>query len=132
MLLRRLGMRSSTILMAASLSMIACSGKPSVPANANQQHTSPSDPAQTPGKTTTETISQFRFRPEALTVNLGDTVEWKNSDSLPHTATAENEKDFDSGSIADGASWRFTANKKGSFDYICTLHPNMHGKLVVQ
>ena len=39
---------------------------------------------------------------------------------------------FDSKSIAAGASWRFKASKPGVYDYICTLHPNMKGTLKVE
>jgi len=49
---------------------------------------------------------------------------------VPHTATAPGT--FDSGPIAAGAAWRYTAAKKGRFDYVCTLHTTMKGVLVVE
>ncbi|HSU58031.1 MAG TPA: cupredoxin family copper-binding protein [Bryobacteraceae bacterium] len=81
--------------------------------------------------THTVEIKDFKYRPALLTVKIGDTVEWKNEDIFPHTVTAVN-KSFDSGSISPGGSWKFVARKTGSFDYFCTFHPNMKGKLVVQ
>jgi len=83
------------------------------------------------GTVHTVTIDGFGFKPPSLTVKQGDTVEWSNTDPVPHTATA-NDASFDSGSIAAGASYRFTAKKKGHFDYICTFHPTMKGQLVVE
>ena len=77
-------------------------------------------------------IRGLKFQPNIITANVGDTLEWKNDDIVPHTATTTDSKEFDSGSIAVGGSWKFVASKKGSFLYNCTLHPNMHGKLVVQ
>ncbi len=77
-------------------------------------------------------ISHFKYQPDTLTVKVGDTVEWKNTDIVPHTVTAANRKLFDSGRIVKGASWRFTVTSKGTYDYLCTLHPNMKGKLIVQ
>jgi len=74
-------------------------------------------------------ISNFKFAPATLTVNSGDSVVWKNADVAPHTATG---KGFDSGTIAAGASWRFTANKKGTYSYICSFHPTMKGRLIVK
>lgn len=71
------------------------------------------------------------YAPETLTVNAGDTVVWVNKDPFPHTATAE-EKQFDSGLIAAGASWKHTFTEKGRFPYICTYHPTMKGTLVVR
>src|SRR4051812_48686176 len=58
-------------------------------------------------------ISGFKFDPAVLTVNVGDTVEWKNADDVAHTATAR-DKTFDSGQLATGASWKYVAAKKGS------------------
>jgi plastocyanin len=77
-------------------------------------------------------INHFKYQPERLTIHEGDTVEWTNLDIVPHTATAVNRKPFDSGRIAKGASWRFTFTRKGTYEYLCTLHPNMKGKLVVE
>lgn len=85
-----------------------------------------------PATVKTVVIDHFQFQPDALEVHAGDTVEWKNDDIVPHTVTAADSKSFDSGPIASGASWRFTAPKKGTYDYLCTLHPNMKAKLIVQ
>ena len=79
----------------------------------------------------TVTIDGFEFRPPVVTVRQGDAIVWRNSDPLPHTATGKTGS-FDSGSIAAGGTFRFTAAKKGRFDYICTLHPTMKGVLVVE
>ena len=77
------------------------------------------------------TIDAFEFKPAKLTVKAGDTVEWRNADPVPHTATSTS-GGFDSGSIAAGASWRFVATKKGRFGYVCTFHPIMKGEIVVE
>ncbi|HEX6138055.1 MAG TPA: cupredoxin family copper-binding protein [Casimicrobiaceae bacterium] len=77
------------------------------------------------------TIDGFAFKPPVITVRLGDTVEWRNTDPVPHTATAK-DAGLDSGEIAANGTWRFTAKKKGRFAYICTLHPIMKGELVVE
>lgn len=75
-------------------------------------------------------IRDFRYFPESLTVNAGDTIVWKNEDRAPHTATARDT--FDSGTIAYGKTWTFVADRKGTFSYICTLHPRMQATLIVQ
>jgi plastocyanin len=76
-------------------------------------------------------IDGFEFKPAVVTVKQGDIVEWQNRDPLPHTATAKVAK-LDSGEIATGARFRFTAGAKGRIDYICTLHPTMKGTVVVE
>jgi plastocyanin len=76
-------------------------------------------------------IDAFEFHPPVVTVRQGDVVEWDNRDPVPHTATAKDAK-LDSGDIAAGGKFRFTAKAKGRFAYICTLHPTMKGTLVVE
>jgi plastocyanin len=78
-------------------------------------------------------IRNFAFDPATVTVHPGDTVEWKNEDNAPHTATADTPKPgFDSGVVQPGAAWRYDAREKGTYNYICTIHPYMKGKLIVQ
>jgi plastocyanin len=87
---------------------------------------------QASAKTQTVLIDQFLFQPSVITVQHGETVRWKNIGSVPHTATSTDGKTFDSTSIAAGRSWSFKPLKKGTFSYVCTLHPNMKGKLIVK
>ena len=86
-------------------------------------------PADKPA-THTVTIEGVAYQPSVLVVNRGDTVVWINKDPFPHTVTAS--AAFDSHDIPAGATWRYVARKTGSFQYICTLHPNMQGTLRVQ
>ncbi|MBV8273638.1 MAG: cupredoxin family copper-binding protein [Verrucomicrobia bacterium] len=83
----------------------------------------------------TVAIRDFKFEPATVTVHVGENVQWKNEDFVPHTATADGEAQkpaFDSGTINTGAAWRYVASKKGTYNYTCTRHPNMKGKLIVQ
>jgi plastocyanin len=57
-------------------------------------------------------------------------VEWINKDIVDHTATARN-KAWDV-KIPTGKTGRLTLEKAGTFEYYCTLHPNMVGKLIVR
>ena len=68
--------------------------------------------------------------PETVTVKRGDIVVWTNKDPFPHTVTATGA--FDSGPIAAGKSWRFTARRVGTYSYVCSLHSNMKGTLRVE
>lgn len=82
-------------------------------------------------KTHTVTIEGMRFQPDSLTIARGDTVVWVNKDLVPHTATSEGGS-FDSQIIQSEKSWKFTARKKGEFDYTCTFHPTMKAILRVE
>jgi plastocyanin len=84
-------------------------------------------------QTRTVEIRGSKFMLGSLTVNVGDTVEFKNNDIVPHTATSTaTPPAFDSGRIGVEESWKYVAGKKGVFDYECSFHPNMQGKIIVQ
>jgi plastocyanin len=88
-------------------------------------------PALAAAETHTILMEGVAFVPQTLTVKPGDVVVWVNKDLFPHTATAQNRK-FDSGEIAPGKTWKYTAKKPGKFSYVCTLHPTMKATLVVK
>lgn len=77
------------------------------------------------------TIAGFAFDPASITVRVGDSVTWRNEDSAPHTATAD-DGSFDTGNLGDGASASVTFQQAGTFGYLCTIHPSMRGTVVVQ
>ena len=80
--------------------------------------------------TYTVLIDGVKYVPETITVRRGDTVVWVNKDPFPHTATAKGS--FDSRTIAEGKSWKWTPRKAGEYAYVCTLHPNMTGTVKVE
>ncbi len=81
--------------------------------------------------THTITIERMAFTPAEVTVHPGDRVVWVNRDPFPHTATATG-RAFDSGSVAPDKSWSWRAGKAGDYDYLCTLHTTMKGKVIVE
>lgn len=87
--------------------------------------------AEATPRTYVVTIDQMRFDPPQLTVHLGDRVLWQNKDLVSHTASAD-AKAFDSHEIGPAGTWRFVARHRGHYAYHCTLHPVMHGELIVQ
>lgn len=76
------------------------------------------------------TIANFAFSPGTTTVHVGDTVTWTNEDSAPHTATAK-DGSFDTGILTKGRSASHTFTQPGTFTYYCSVHPYMHGTVVV-
>jgi amicyanin len=78
-------------------------------------------------KTTIKNISYMQPR---ISVTVGTTVEWTNSDPLPHTVTAV-DKSFNSGLIQPGKTYRHTFTKAGTYNYFCQPHPFMKGVVVV-
>ena len=127
---RKPNLVSVTLALLGTLALMAAAGFPS--------HASAGWPANSGSaqpKVVTVEIRAFKFEPATVNVQVGDIVEWKNDDIVPHTATegGEGQKPvFDSRTIQTGAAWRYVAQIKGTYNYTCTLHPNMHGKLIVQ
>ncbi|MCV7199763.1 cupredoxin family copper-binding protein [Mycobacterium angelicum] len=75
-------------------------------------------------------IDNFAFAPAVLTVRAGSTVTWTNRDEEPHTVAA-NDGSFRSPGMGTGASFSHTFATPGTFDYVCSIHPSMHGTVVV-
>jgi amicyanin len=75
-------------------------------------------------------IDNFAFAPATLTVKAGATVTWTNKDEDPHTVV-DNGGAFRSQALGSGGTYSFTFPTAGTFDYICSVHPFMHGTVVV-
>jgi len=76
-------------------------------------------------------IDNFVFGPAALTVTPGTTVTWINQDDIPHTVAAS-DKSFKSKVLDTDERFSFTFTKPGEYDYFCSLHPHMTGKVIVK
>ena len=76
------------------------------------------------------------FLPAMVSINAGDTVEWANIDTAAHTVTGGSPAMglsgvFDSSLLMAGASYAFTFDEAGSYDYFCMVHPWMVGSVSV-
>lgn len=132
--------RAITILaLGPVLLLAACGGgsgddKPgAAPASAATATPTAAKTAAAQGAATTEVaIKGFAFNPRTVKVKVGDTIAWTNDDAAPHTVTAKSGGDLDSGTLAQGAGFEFTASKPGTIQYFCSIHPNMTGTIEVQ
>ena len=92
-------------------------------------------------------IADKAFEPADVTVSVGDTVTWTVTKSInePHTVTSGTPSATGNGAVfdsskddpglaklkADGGTFSFTFDREGTFDYFCTIHPTMIGKVTV-
>ncbi len=128
--------RVITILaLAPVLLLAACGGGDSedaAPASAATTATPAAAEKAPKGRATTKVaIEGFAFAPRTVKVKVGDTVSWTNDDAAPHTVTAKSGGDMDSGTLAQGASFEFTASEPGTISYFCAIHPSMLGTIEV-
>ena len=76
-------------------------------------------------------IDNFSFGPQTLTVSVGTTVVWTNSDDIPHTVVSTDGV-FKSKVRDTDEKFSYTFTKAGTYPYFCSVHPKMTGKVVVQ
>jgi plastocyanin len=76
----------------------------------------------------TVTIQDLAYTPETLTIQAGATVTWVWQDgAIAHDVKGDG---FQSKVMSEGTfSHRF--DQPGTYDYLCTLHPNMTGVIEV-
>jgi plastocyanin len=112
-------------------SLTACGG------SSNSSPTSPSTPAPPPAAAADVTITiqgmagGQSFSPAGAAVKAGQTVAWKNSDSIGH-AIAQDGGGFSTPAIGPGAtSAPIMISTTGTLAYHCSIHPSMTGSLTV-
>ncbi len=90
--------------------------------------------AETPSNTTGGNIIEvkmegFAFNPDSVAISPGDTVKWINMDSARHDVSGS---DFKSNMLQKGDSYEHQFTKSGIYDYVCSVHPNMKGTIIVK
>ncbi len=122
-----------TIAAVAVTLTLACSSN-----NSNPSPTTPS-PTPTPGPSGAADVTlnivglagSNSFSPNPGTIRVGQTLAWKNTDQITHTATGD-AGGFNTGNVASGAtSAPITMSTAGTFTYHCAIHPSMTGTLTV-
>ncbi len=94
-----------------------------------------------------EINDKLRFVPTEITIEAGDTVEWRNIGSIPQTVAADprrahssrnielpaDAEPFDSGWVMGGQWVRYTFSEPGVYRYICLPHERarMLGTVIV-
>jgi plastocyanin len=131
--MRRTHLISSLLAIAVSAMLLAACGGGDDDDGGNASastRSSSSQPASNASSSAVK-IEDFKFQPSTLTVKSGAQVSVTNDDSTAHTATAD-DNSFDTGTVDPGSSGTISVNKPGSYAYHCSIHPFMHGTLVVK
>ncbi len=79
-------------------------------------------------------IQGFKFVPAEISIPAGTTVKWTNLDSVSHTVTSTSAPaggEFGTNTLGNGESGSVVFNTAGTYDYKCSIHPNMKGKIIV-
>jgi plastocyanin len=78
----------------------------------------------------TVTIADFAFIEPQITLPVGSSLTWTNSDSFGHSVVADDDS-FRSETLESGATFVHTFDTAGDFTYICGIHPSMTGTVTV-
>ena len=116
---------AASLLLAGAVAAQSASGSP-----AASMAMSPAPSMAPAASATAVTISGFAFGPASISVAVGSTVTWTNQDGTAHTVTAD-DGSFDSGSLAQGATFSQTFDTPGTYTYHCAIHSSMTGTVTV-
>jgi len=75
-------------------------------------------------------ISNFAFAPATVSVTAGTTVTWTNRDQIAHTVS-DTQNGIASPVLNQNQTYSHTFTKPGTYHYFCTIHPFMHGTVIV-
>ena len=75
-------------------------------------------------------IANFAFAPAEITIAPGESVTWTNDDGAPHGL------EFNDGApgtdlLLPKASFSRRFDQPGTYDYNCSVHPYMTGRIIV-
>jgi plastocyanin len=76
-------------------------------------------------------IVNFKFDPGTLTVDVGTKVTWTQLDETIHDSTSKT-KVWSSPILNKGDKYSYTFTKAGTYEYWCSIHPEMLGRVVVK
>jgi len=78
-------------------------------------------------------VIDYGFSPQQLTLHLGASVTWTNDGNDGHDVTGSGPGgEWRSGPLAPSERYTRDFNLTGTYDFVCTIHPEMHGRIVVQ
>jgi plastocyanin len=77
-------------------------------------------------------IDNFQFSPSLLSATVGTAVTWINNDDVPHLIV-ESHNRFRSSPVLDSDQrYSVKLTQAGTYDYFCSLHPKMQGRILVR
>jgi len=76
-------------------------------------------------------IINFQFTPAEVTIAPGESVTWVNDDGAPH-GLEYNDGSLGKDLLLPGESYNRRFDQPGTYDYNCSVHPYMTGRVIVR
>lgn len=78
-------------------------------------------------------IKDIDFSPRTITIERGQSVTWRFLDrSVVHNVTSRGRPRFRGSPTKRSGTYTVRFRKPGTYRYVCTVHPNMRGRVVVR
>ncbi len=78
-------------------------------------------------------IYKFKFQPQEITINSGDTIVWVNKEKRQyHNVWFEQLGDVEPDYLFPGETYKKTFPDSGTFPYRCGPHPEMTATVIVK
>jgi amicyanin len=124
--------RLAALVAASTVALAACGSAAGTTAMPTPNApTATSNQSATSGTVTADVgIVNFKFSPAMLTVKVGTTVVWTNNDSIAHSVNFAT-GGINSNVLNQNDQFTYTFTTPGTYDYICSIHPFMHGSITV-
>ena len=121
---------AALVTLSAAAAFSACGGEE------ESGSASPQPKATAAADAATVTTKTFIYKPNPITVKAGTTVTFTNLDGTIHTITAGTREKptpelFDGQLDPASGKFEFTFDKAGTYEYYCTKHAGMSGKVIV-
>lgn len=92
--------------------------------------------ADVPADAVIVNINKMKYETPEITIKAGQTVTWINLEAMPHNVDfvkgVVGENELKGAMLKKGQAFSVTFNEAGSYDYHCTPHPFMRGKVIVE
>lgn len=96
----------------------------------------PAPATEAPADAVIVNIAKMKYETPEVTIKPGQTVTWINTEPMPHNvafrAGVVGEAKMDAPMLKKDQSYSITFNEAGTYDYHCTPHPFMKGKVIVE
>ncbi len=78
-------------------------------------------------------VANFAFSPDPITIKAGETVTWvfEQPDAPHNVVSLSDPVAFNSGVPQGHGTFQHTFTQPGTYPYICQIHPQMKGTVIV-
>jgi plastocyanin len=77
-------------------------------------------------------LRDIAFKPTTVKIHRGDRVRWRWDDGdTPHNVTSRGSTRFKSSTTKSTGTYVARFRRRGTYRYVCTIHPGMAGRVVV-